>query len=152
MTAQRPTGGAARLRRRDDRDRAALAARAELDRAVLRGEDRVVATDARSRARLEARAALADDDHPGLHVLAGEHLHAEHLRIRVAPVARRAKSLLVRHYSAFSVAGFLVVVLGLGFAAAAGFGLAGAVVFGLAAAAGFGLGAALGFSSVFGAS
>ena len=31
------------------------------------------------------------------HVLAGEHLHAEHLRIRVAAVPRRAESLLVGH-------------------------------------------------------
>jgi hypothetical protein len=31
--------------------------------------------------------ALANEDHPGLDLLAGEDLHAEHLRVRVAPVA-----------------------------------------------------------------
>ena len=45
----------------------------------------------------EARAALADEDHPRRHVLAGEELHAEHLRVRVAAVPRRAESLLMRH-------------------------------------------------------
>src|SRR5262249_10146469 len=128
--------------RLDDRDSAALAARPELDLAVLRGEDRVVAADARTGARPEARSALANDDHPGLDVLAGEDLHAEHLRVRVAPVAARSESLLVRHYSAF----FLVVVL----RAAGFFAGAAAVVF----AAVLGFGAAFGFSwasSAFGA-
>src|SRR6185503_20039324 len=81
----------------DDRDRPALAARAELDLAVLGGEDRVVAPDTRAGARAEAGAALVGDDHPGLDLLAGEHLHAEHLRVRVAPVARGAEALLMRH-------------------------------------------------------
>ena len=45
----------------------------------------------------EPRAALADDDHPGLHVLAVEDLHPEHLRIRVAAAARGPEALLVRH-------------------------------------------------------
>src|SRR5581483_1824137 len=115
----------------DDRDRAALAARPELDLAVLGGEDRVVAADARTRAGPEASAALAHEDHPGLNVLAGEDLHAEHLRIRVAPVARGAEPLLVSHrYSAF----FLVVFFAAGFFAvvAAAFGFA--AVFGFSSA------------------
>ena len=73
------------------------------------------------------RAALADDDHPGLHVLAGEDLHAEHLRVRVAPVPRRAESFLVCHYSSSSflaAAGFArgrLLRRRLGFSAASGF-------------------------------
>src|SRR5205085_1931909 len=78
-------------------DEALLAALAERDRAGSRREDRVVAADAGSRTGTELRSALADDDHPGLHVLAGEDLHADHLRIGVAPVARRADPFLVGH-------------------------------------------------------
>src|SRR5207245_612832 len=74
----------------DDRDEAALAAPPESDHAVARREDRVVLADTRAGARAEARAALADEDHPGRHVLAREHLHAKHLRVRVAAVAGRA--------------------------------------------------------------
>src|SRR5205085_10533951 len=80
-----------------DFDEALLAALAERDRAGSRREDRVVAADAGSRTGTELRSALADDDHPGLHVLAGEDLHAEHLRLGVAPVARRAEPFLVCH-------------------------------------------------------
>src|SRR5439155_10028662 len=80
-----------------DFDEAALAALTERDGSGASGEDRVVTADAGARARTELRAALAHEDHPGLHFLAGEDLHAEHLRVRVAPVARRAESLLVGH-------------------------------------------------------
>src|SRR5262249_47001401 len=92
--------GADRLRGVDDRDEAALAARAELRLAVAHGEDRVVLAELRARARPEPGAALADDDLAGAHVLPGEDLDAEVLRVRVAPVLRRAESLLVRHYPA----------------------------------------------------
>src|SRR5438270_282908 len=78
---------------------AALAAPPELHAAVAQREDRVVAAEARPRAGAEPRAALAHDDRPGAHLLAGEDLHAEHLRVRVAPVARRAETLLMRHLS-----------------------------------------------------
>src|SRR5579862_635752 len=81
----------------DDGHGAALAARAERDLAGARREDRVVLADARAGAGAEARAALAHDDHPGGDVLAGEELHAEHLRVRVAAVARRAQAFLVCH-------------------------------------------------------
>ena len=45
----------------------------------------------------ELRAALADDDLAGADVLAAEDLHAEVLRVRVAPVLRRAESFLMCH-------------------------------------------------------
>src|SRR4029077_1232923 len=80
-----------------DRHEAALAARAERDLAVARGEDRVVLAEAGAGAGPEARPALADEDHPRRHVLAAEELHAEHLGLRVAAVPRRAESLLVCH-------------------------------------------------------
>src|SRR5262249_16093033 len=69
----------------------------EVDLPVPDGEDRVVATDLRARPGPEPAAALADQDHPGLDVLPGEDLHAQSLRVRVAPVARGTKTLLVRH-------------------------------------------------------
>src|SRR6266542_2859518 len=80
-----------------DGDEAALAACLECDRAVALREDRVVAPDARAGARPETRAALADDDRPRRHALAVEDLDAEHLRVRVAAVPRRAESLFVSH-------------------------------------------------------
>src|SRR4051794_22633076 len=67
-------------RRVDDRDEAPFATGAERDDSVALREDRVVLADARSGAGTELRAALADEDHPGRHVLAGEQLDAEHLR------------------------------------------------------------------------
>src|SRR5262249_32934457 len=79
-------------------DEALLAARPERDLAVAHGEDRVVLADAGSRSGTEARAALTGEDHPRRHVLPGKELHAEHLRIGVATVPRRAESLLVCHY------------------------------------------------------
>src|SRR5881397_3818333 len=87
-------GGALRLRL-DDRDRTALAARAERDRARADREDRVVAADLRTRPGAELRAPLAHDDVAGLRRLAVEQLDAEVLRIRVAAVLRRAEPLLV---------------------------------------------------------
>src|SRR5215210_2717508 len=81
----------------DDGDQAALATRLEHDGAGTLGEDRVVAADARAGARAEARAALADDDRARGDVLAGEDLHAEHLRVRVAAVPRGPESLFMGH-------------------------------------------------------
>src|SRR5205085_4415712 len=88
----------------DDRHEAALAARPEGDLAIAHGEDRVVLADSGAGAGAEARTALPDEDHPRRHVLAGEELHAEHLRIRVAAVPRRAEAFLVRHYFSSSAA------------------------------------------------
>src|SRR5436305_15063060 len=81
-----------------DFDEAAVAALLERDGSRARGEDRVIAAKAGSRARAELRPALADEDHPALDLLAGEDLHAEHLRVRVAAVARGAEPLLMCHY------------------------------------------------------
>ena len=78
-----------------------LAARAERDAAVARGEDRVVAAECRPVAGAEARPALAHDDHPRLDLLAGEDLDAEPLRLGVTPVLRRTQTLLVRHLLVF---------------------------------------------------
>src|SRR4051795_745055 len=61
------------------------------------GEDRVVLADPGPLAGLEAGAALAHDDLAAGHDLAREHLHAEALGGRVAPVAAGSESLLVSH-------------------------------------------------------
>src|SRR5207244_4134841 len=74
-------------------------ARLELHAAGARREDRVVLADPDAVARLEAGAALAHDDLAAAHGLAGEHLHAEALGLRVAPVAARAEPLLMSHPS-----------------------------------------------------
>src|SRR5438552_9236355 len=95
---QRMGSSVERLFGLDDRDEAAVAARAELGLAVPEREDRVVAADLGARAGAEPRAALADDDLARLHVLAGEDLDAEVFRVRVAAVLRRAEAFLVRHY------------------------------------------------------
>src|SRR5205807_1485425 len=96
-TSRAENGSSRRRLVRLDRDEALFAARAEGDLAVAHREDRVVLADPGSRAGAEARAALAEEDHPRRHVLAGEELHAEHLRLGVAAVPRRAESLLVCH-------------------------------------------------------
>ena len=59
----------------------------ELDLAVDEREQGVVAAQANARARVEARAALANDDVAGFDRLAAVNLDAEVLRIRVATVA-----------------------------------------------------------------
>src|SRR6266699_365130 len=85
------------LLRVDDRDGSFLARGTERDAAVALREDRVVAADARAGARPELRAALADDDHPRLDLLAVEELHAQPLGLGVATVLRRAETFLVCH-------------------------------------------------------
>src|SRR5579875_661612 len=80
-----------------DRDDAPAATGAELHGPRGPGEDRVVLADPDSVAGLEARAALAHDDLAAAHGLAGEHLHAEALGVRVAAVAARAEAFLMRH-------------------------------------------------------
>src|SRR5918994_193684 len=82
-------------RRLIDRYQPALAAGLELHRARTRREDRVVAADANSGARLEARATLAHDDLATGDPLTREHLHAEALGLGVAAVPARSESLLV---------------------------------------------------------
>src|SRR3954452_4921116 len=83
-----------------DGDDAPAPAVLEVDGAGARGEDGVVLADADALARLEPSPALAHDDLAAGHDLACEDLHAEPLRVRVAAVAARAESLLVRHYFA----------------------------------------------------
>src|SRR5436190_17900751 len=82
-----------------DGDGTAVARPAELELAVALGEDRVVLADPGPRARPEARAALPDDDRPGLDLLPAEQLDPEALRVRVATVAGGAKTFFVRHLS-----------------------------------------------------
>src|SRR5689334_5777253 len=101
---------------RDDVDGLAVALLAELHRAGGEGEQRVVTTTADVDARVEVGAALADEDLAGLDNLAAEALHAQELRVGVATVARRARALLVSHYSspfesvaAAAAAGFFAV-------------------------------------------
>src|SRR3954454_23068853 len=85
---------AVRLLAVDDADRAAPAGRLERHDPRPRGEDRVVAAEAGAIAGPEAGAALADDDLAAVDALPGEHLDAEHLRVRVATVAAGAEPLL----------------------------------------------------------
>src|SRR6188508_2425609 len=83
----------------DDVDDLATTAGAELDGAGLQGEEGVVAAAAHAGARVEVRAALADDDLAGAHDLAAEALHAEALRVGVAAVLGARGTLLVSHCS-----------------------------------------------------
>src|SRR5262245_21904400 len=61
--------------------------------------ERVVATEADVRARVDDGAELADEDAAGVDALAAVHLHPAPLSGGVAPVARAALSLLVSHGS-----------------------------------------------------
>src|SRR5262249_41436972 len=76
---------------------ARLAVALERDDAVDLREQRPVAADADVLAGVELGADLANQDAAGRDLLAGEPLHAAHLRQRVAAVARRALSFLVSH-------------------------------------------------------
>ena len=70
-----------------DVDDLAAAACTELHCAVGEREQRVVATDADVAAGVELGAALTNDDGAGVDLAAAEDLHAEALRVGVAPVA-----------------------------------------------------------------
>src|SRR5215208_6848867 len=83
-----------RGRHGDDPTPAALA---ELHDPRRLREDRVVPADPDAVAGLEDGPALADDDLAAGHDLAGEHLHAEALGVRVAAVAAGAEPLLMCH-------------------------------------------------------
>src|SRR5690349_5905204 len=82
---------------RDDRDDATAAAFLEVHLARGAGVDRVVLADAGAEARLELRAALADDDLATGDGLTGEDLHAEALGVGVAAVAAGAEAFLMSH-------------------------------------------------------
>src|SRR6516162_6438094 len=94
-------GGLRWLRdRRHDRDiGTAGAAGVEFDRTAQCREQRMVAADADMRPRVELGAALAHDDVAGHDDLAAELLDAEPPSAAVAPVARGATRLLMRHPS-----------------------------------------------------
>src|ERR1700688_3213855 len=66
----------------------ALAFVVELHDAGDLREKRVVAADAHVRSGVEPSTPLANDDRATGHKLAGEALHAEHLGLRIAAVAR----------------------------------------------------------------
>src|SRR3954469_7985977 len=80
-----------------DRDHATPATLAELHDPRALGEDRVVLADADADAGVELGAALAHDDLAAADGLAGEHLDAEALGVRVAAVAAGAEALLMSH-------------------------------------------------------
>src|SRR5258708_18595355 len=69
----------------------------ELDDPFRQREEGVVLGQAHVLPRLPGGAVLTDDDRAALHLLTAESLHAQALRIAVAPVAARALPLLVRH-------------------------------------------------------
>src|SRR5438270_2529266 len=69
----------------------------KLDVPVDQGIERIVPAHAHVDTRLPARATLAEDDTAGRQVLAAEFLHAESLRLAIAPIARATHSLLVCH-------------------------------------------------------
>src|SRR5690348_6462397 len=83
--------------RGDGDEASALALVVELDHAVDFGVERVVTSHADVDARVELRAALANDDRSAGDELSREALHAEHFRLRVAAVARRSLSFFVSH-------------------------------------------------------
>src|SRR6185312_14940743 len=88
---------AAQLLVGENADRATLARRVEGDLPFARREDRVIAAEADALAGPEARAALAHDDLAAGHLLAGEHLDAEHVRVGFAPVPGRTETFLMCH-------------------------------------------------------
>jgi hypothetical protein len=65
---------------------AALETARELDYAITKGEQRVVATATHAFAGMEVRAALTDDDRASAHGLAREPLDTQALRAGVAAV------------------------------------------------------------------
>src|SRR5947208_5823751 len=81
------------LRGGGDADEAsALAFVVEVHDAVDLGEEGVVAADADVHAGIETGPALTDENRTTGDELAGETLDAEHFRLRIAAVARRALS------------------------------------------------------------
>src|SRR3954454_3215136 len=81
----------------DADEAAALAFVVEVHDTVDLGEERVVAADADVYAGIKPRPALADQNRTTGDELAGETLDAEHFRLRIAAVARRALSFFMSH-------------------------------------------------------
>src|SRR5690606_20376435 len=88
-----------------DVDHLAVPAGAELDRAVRRGEQRVVAAPADVEAGVDLRAALADEDRAGGHEVAVVGLDAESLAVGVTAVPGGAAALGLRHGASWLVEG-----------------------------------------------
>ena len=82
----------------------------ELDPACNKREQGVVAAAADADARVEVRAALANQDLAGVDDLAAEPLHAKALGVRVTSVPAGRGALLVCHFSVTSQAFFLAVL------------------------------------------
>src|SRR5262249_8155283 len=89
--------GAPLLDRRDADEAAALALVGVLDDAVDLRVERVVAAATDILPGVETSTALANKNRAAGNKLAGEALDAEHLRLRVAAVARRTLSFFVSH-------------------------------------------------------
>src|SRR5690349_24793432 len=85
--------GSARI----DADPALLLGSFEFDDPIDQREECVIAAQPDVPARLERGAALSDQDGACPNRFTGELLHAEHLGLAVAPVARAADALLVCH-------------------------------------------------------
>ena len=81
----------------DAHEATAVAFIPEIDDSVDFRKERVIASDADILAGVEARATLANDDRPTGHELTSEALDAQHLRLRIATIARRALSLFMCH-------------------------------------------------------
>src|SRR5262245_26311615 len=78
---------------------ARISASFELHVAVDLREERVIGAEPHVQTGLESGPALPDQDGAARHELAGEALHAEHLRIGVPAVPGAADTFLVRHRS-----------------------------------------------------
>src|SRR3954470_18700137 len=81
----------------DADEAAALALVVEVHDAVDFGEERVVAADADVHAGIKPRSTLADENRSAGDELSSEAFHAEHFRLRIAAVARRALSFFMSH-------------------------------------------------------
>ena len=104
-----------------------LRALRELDLAVAQGEQGVVLAATDVLARMDVRAALANDDVARVHLLAAEQLHAETLRVGIAAVTAGTETFLCAMvfppyaYSASSDAGLSAALAGAGFFSASSF-------------------------------
>src|ERR1041385_6021195 len=97
LTSSMNNDSRALLRGTDADEFAVPAAVAELNDTGDFGEQRVVLAQAHVLTRLNAGAALPDDDRTAGHQLAAEGLHAQTLRIRIAPVFGTSQTFLMCH-------------------------------------------------------
>lgn len=98
-----PEGAVARPRGIEDtsivlrQDMHPTAATIEGHVAIYEGEQRIIAAQPYTFARVKLRSQLADQNGTRRHILTAESLHAAILRIGVPPVAARTLTLFVRH-------------------------------------------------------